>query len=208
MAAENRNSHYRAIGRWFVEFSGLVMGMRLAIEIRFAKDSNIGEAKIVLGEATADQVANAFFGLCAYVAEPDGEEEKSLAWLREEVRGQVQRRNDFAHGDWRTEEGTMALWRTKGARKEAFQITRYSAAEINEWADSLRTLAQTVGDLNVLCVNQALPRKPGPIRLKDVYRYQAGSRGKRGQGTAAAQKARVTRDGPLAAEFKGFWAPL
>jgi hypothetical protein len=139
---------YRHIGRWMVEFSRIGMFMRLAIETRFAKGRGYMEPKIVLGVLTADQITGVFFELCSLVGEPDDLETKTLAWLREQVRQQNSRRNDFAHGDWLGSPEDLALSRTKPGRKdEAWSLKEMPPAELMSgpmiYAGWPRTLAKS-----------------------------------------------------------------
>jgi hypothetical protein len=182
--------------------------MRLPIEMRFAREANVMEPKILMGEAAADQIANAFFELCFYAADPDEEESKILRKLKDEVRDQISRRNDFAHGDWRLgigEEGAAMLWRTKPGRKtQAWTIKEIPWPEMEEWSDWLQGLAGTVGEVGQLCLNADLTMQiwDKPVRLRDVYRFKPGSTGKRGQKSVASE---VKRDGPLAHERKNMF---
>jgi len=57
-------------------------------------------AELVLGDATASQIADAFFGLCAYVGRFDEAEESIAKNLRNTVKRAIEKRNDIAHGDW------------------------------------------------------------------------------------------------------------
>jgi hypothetical protein len=96
---EQVDNAYRAIGRYVVEFSQLLYHLRTLIAHRLPTDPAT-IAFLVLGEAQAQQLANVFFGTCRVVADLDAEEQKVAAWLRNRVNGQIELRNEIAHGDW------------------------------------------------------------------------------------------------------------
>lgn len=95
-----KDDAYRAVGRWFVQFSRMLFHMRLCMEGCLGRPDDPMLAKLALGEMTADPLANAFFGMCFHAGELDDQEEKVAVRLRKEVRDEITRRNDFAHGDW------------------------------------------------------------------------------------------------------------
>ena len=196
------DAHHRAVGRWIVEFSRLVMFMRLAIELRLARGVDLVEAKIVLGEASADQITGSFFELCSHCGEPNEAETKSLKCLKGQVREQISRRNDFAHGDWLggSPEG-LSIWRTKPGKKgAAWGFKEPSPDDLDDWSESLRRLGKTVGEVGLICLDPDIIEGVWgrAIRLEDVFRYRPGDSGKRGQSPRSGSKAAVTRDGPLA----------
>src|SRR6188472_2423007 len=134
-----RDDAYRAVGRWFVEFSRMLIHMRMCMESCLSKSGEPMLAKLALGEMTADPLANAFFGMCLHATHLDENEEKVAIRLRKEVRDEITRRNDFAHGDWWVgfgvkEDGTggdPSLWRTKPSRKQdPWVIREIPVAEI------------------------------------------------------------------------------
>ena len=67
-------------------------------------------ADIALGESTAGQIANVFFGLCRDAAAFTGDEGKIATRLEAEVSEAILTRKDIAHGDWRI--GWLGAWRT------------------------------------------------------------------------------------------------
>ena len=55
---------------------------------------------LLLGEAPASAIANAYFGLCRTLGELDDDEQKVCNALRKDVQQVIETRNDIAHGDW------------------------------------------------------------------------------------------------------------
>lgn len=195
-----KDDAYRAVGRWFVEFSRLLFHMRLCMEDRLGQSDDPMLAKLALGEMTADPLANAFFGMCLHAVDLDDQEEKVAVRLRKEVRDEIGRRNDFAHGDWWIGFGVKedgaggdpALMRTKPSRKKDPWVTReVPITEIDERAEALHDLRQMVAEFGGICLNpdRATFIWGRAIRVRDVFRWDK-------------QTSRVFRDGPLAGERK------
>src|SRR5579862_2050863 len=95
------NESLRAIGRYVVEFSQLVRSMRNVVARRLTWGCHpvvLGE--LTLGEATASQIADVFFGMCKEWSQLDAEEAKVASALRKAVKQAIEKRNDVAHGDW------------------------------------------------------------------------------------------------------------
>jgi hypothetical protein len=104
---------YRAIGRYVVEFSEMVRVMRELVSEYVTGgvvDSHLGH--MVLGEATAGMIANAFFGVCRLAGGFDADEDKVARTISKGVMSVIQTRNDVAHGDWWV--GLFALSREGG----------------------------------------------------------------------------------------------
>ncbi len=94
-----KNDAFRAVGRYVVEFSRLVFNMRFAMERRLANEDPTVPA-LALGELFAGQIADSFFAICQHVGDLDEAETKVAICLKNDVRDEIKRRNDFAHGDW------------------------------------------------------------------------------------------------------------
>lgn len=93
---------YRALGRYMYEFSRLVWWMKFGIEHRLIRANSrdapwIGQ--LLLGEAAAQHIANAFFGVMG-LSEHDDIERAVAKKLRTQVNEVIQTHNDIAHGDW------------------------------------------------------------------------------------------------------------
>jgi hypothetical protein len=93
---------YRAIGRYVVTFSHLVVAMRSCIENRLMGGRNSYHlVQLAIGEATAAPLANSFFGMCSDQAMLEHEDDRRIArTLKANVFDEINRRNDVAHGDW------------------------------------------------------------------------------------------------------------
>ena len=74
---KERDDAYRAIGRYVVKFSELIRKMRKIIaSVYVAKDSaDRRMVDLLMGEATAQPIANVFFELCHTMGELDENEE-------------------------------------------------------------------------------------------------------------------------------------
>jgi hypothetical protein len=158
---------YLAVGRYVVEFSRLIFHMRIGIERRLAGEgSDPLIAAMAMGAAMADPIAEAFFATCAHVADLNEEEQRIGVRLRKEVRDEIRRRNDFAHGDWSV--GTSAfreeptLSRVKPGRKDGARHQReLPPADIEEIADALFALRQKVAEYGSACLGTY------PVNLKN-----------------------------------------
>ncbi len=60
MSQKEEDDAYRAIGRYIVEFSGLIAAMRTSIEAQFFFHDDPDAIRLVLGGALADQITNIF----------------------------------------------------------------------------------------------------------------------------------------------------
>jgi hypothetical protein len=193
-----KDDAYRAIGRWFVEFSRMFFHMRIAIERRLAKDDDPVIAQVALGYATADQLTTAFFRICEIGTDLDKEEKQICARLRQEVRDETKRRNDFAHGDWWIGFGSKSdgktgdpyLWRTKPGKKDGPSDNKeLPVEELDRLSGQVYELRQMVAEVGDICINPDLTAIiwGKPIRIRDVFRYEM-------------PPGQVVRDGPLAEE--------
>jgi hypothetical protein len=121
-------------------------------------DGSRAVAALALGAAQAEQITQAFFAVCEYVAELDRDEQKVAIRLRVEVLDEIKRRNDFAHGDWLL--GNMAkafdhpiLVRVKPARRKGpVQNREMPIAEIEAAADEVYVLGQKVTEFGAICL--------------------------------------------------------
>jgi hypothetical protein len=102
---KERDDYYRAIGRYFVQFSLLIAFMRTLVIVKAVGSDKEGVdlLRLALGSATAQQVSDAFFAVCRTTAEPefDKPEQDIEKCLREkQINAEIRWRNAFAHGDW------------------------------------------------------------------------------------------------------------
>ena len=208
------NDAYRAVGRYFVEFSRLIREMRRVMVWRVARGGDTQEhlAELLLGEAMPSGIANAFFGMCRLVGALDEDEKRVESRLRDDVKAAIQTRNDFAHGDWFVGAPPSLVPhldaihdpllrrtipnRTEGPTKELI----LSVNEMDERTDDLEALARLVMEFGSLALGLAIvrvdaggtPRSSfGELRVRDILELHGG--GKKGPA------ARVLRTGPMAA---------
>lgn len=190
-----RDDAYRAVGRYIVEFSRLILHMRLIIQQQLARDGDPTVAMLVLGNAAADHITEAFFAICEHVADFEKEEAEIAVRLKKEVRDEIKQRNDFAHGDWWIgfgkkpdgSGGDPVLWRVKpGRKKGASDPKEISVATIDEISDKLYALRQQVAEFGDICLgkwpNDELVQPNPPVRVGDIF---------------SLKENRVIRDGPL-----------
>jgi hypothetical protein len=98
---EQIDAAYRAIGRYVVQFSEVVRLMRDTTCEYVAKGVvDMDLSSMLLGEATPQIIANAYFGMCRLMGELDADELKIESALRNDVKKAIESRNDIAHGDW------------------------------------------------------------------------------------------------------------
>lgn len=177
------NDAHRAIGRYVVEFSGLMYYMRCLMAWRLTvtggDPQELGE--LVLGEAWPTAIANAFFGMCRYVSEPDKDEERIASTLRSAVTKAIKKRNDIAHGDWwvgvafsRDEDiPDPRLVRIHPVRAEGIaKDMSVPVAELDGLSDSLEALLKLVVVFGHLCLELPVLLKEGvssaDLRVRDV----------------------------------------
>jgi hypothetical protein len=172
---------HRAIGRYVAHFSRLIAEMREAITYVLAGDESV-VARLAFGEATASQIANAFFGICEHLADYDDEERRVAGQLKKEVSAAIKARNDFAHGDWVMAKEAMGkptlgptLRRVKPGRK-ADPITErvFPVEELDALSEDLFWLAQNVGEFAMLCVggHPVGERLKQGVRIRDIFRIR------------------------------------
>lgn len=132
---------YRAIGRYVVRFAVLVDTMRNLLARQLMGDGAINAVPyLLMGEMTAQPIANSFFGACRLEAELSDADQKVERALNNQVNDQIKFRNDLAHGDWsldawrfaRTPPGVSELFRLRPARKAGFVDAMHISAEALE----------------------------------------------------------------------------
>ncbi len=218
---EELDDAFRAIGRYVVEFSQLLREMREMVAWYVAGglvDSDI--PNMLLGEATAQVISNAFFGMCRMASELDEKEKKVASTLRNELTKAIEARNDIAHGDW-----WVGMWefrnarpggkletpkrldprlvRTLPARSEGPQkVLSLSTADLDAMTNRLLELTTLIVEYGKLALqlpvhglreNDESYPSVKEFRVRDVLVVTGGGRGKN------STPARVVREGPLAA---------
>lgn len=98
---EHRDDGYRALGRYFAEFSSLVEIMSRGISDHL-KSCGVSSKipPLILGAAPAEGIATSFFAVAQVVHEHDEEELRVARELKKQVLSEIPFRNDAAHGDW------------------------------------------------------------------------------------------------------------
>jgi hypothetical protein len=143
---------YRAIGRWVVVFSRLIGGMRQNMENRLRQTGdNQHLPSLAFAGAQAGQIADSFFGMCRLLGDLDDAETNIANQLQGEngVRGEIERRNKIAHGDWMigrgNEPNTVQTYLIKVYPKEPHRrIETYSAEDLDRLSDRLHALGRMV----------------------------------------------------------------
>jgi hypothetical protein len=162
---------YRAIGRYFCEFSQLVAGMRVVMTRRLATDPPIlGE--LVFGFAGAGDVAEVLFAMCrAVVADFTKQEEKIESALRLRVMKETRWRNDLAHGDWWPRsiapETTLYVARIRPPDGNPSKVIPLTADDLNKRSDDVGALANLVTEFATLCFHDP-PYEDATIRVGDI----------------------------------------
>lgn len=191
-----RDDAYRAVGRYFVEFSRLIMHMRQAMARRLQHPNDPPLlSEVVIGETTAGPVIDSFFATCKMLNPLDGAEEKVCTNLRNQVIDANKMRNNFAHGDWwigwaagdafDMEDPTFQ--RIKPGRKvDVAQQSPLPTAEIDALSDDLARLRNLVGEFGAICIGEPPIYRLGqqePVRVSGIL---------------IAKGKGVVRDGPKA----------
>lgn len=171
---------HRALGHYVFAFAYLVSGMRDAVEYALSKHDPEGDrldARIAMGAAAAEHIANAFFAISERYAELDDEEGKVAGRLKKEVKDAIADRNDFAHGDW------SMLWpnpgptlsRIKPGRKAGPEVKHErSSEEIDAMARGVEDLAFTIEEFALICFgfHPVEERTGTAVRVRDIYRFR------------------------------------
>ncbi|MGN6662609.1 MAG: hypothetical protein ACTHK6_00155 [Solirubrobacterales bacterium] len=171
---------HRALGHYVFAFAYLVSEMREAVEYALSKhdlDGDRMDARLAMGAAFAEQIANAFFAICERYAELDDEERQVAIRLKKEVKDAIADRNDFAHGDW------SVLWPNQGPTLSRIKPGRRagplvkqerSAEEIDSMARSVEELADTTTEFALICfgLHPVEERTGTAVRVRDIYRFR------------------------------------
>ncbi|HEX8105760.1 MAG TPA: hypothetical protein VF533_24305 [Solirubrobacteraceae bacterium] len=172
---------HRAVGRYVIEFSQLFFRMRTVIEHRLNTDPpQLG--MLVMGEATAQPIANVFFSMCRLVGNLDSDEEAIARALSNAVAEAIKTRNDVAHGDWFVGWGAIdgppeppTLQRTKPQRKDGALVQYvWNIEDLDQMADDLLDLTGLVSAFGNLCVGLHPRQQEEEIRVRDILILQDG----------------------------------
>jgi len=202
------NEAHRAIGRYVVAFSQLIYQMRALIGDSLTSDAKAAE--LALGQATAIQIADSFFGTCRYRGELDRAEVNIANQLQTEVGEKVTERNKIMHGDWavggapwgaRKVLERARLIRTYPNRRDGdfTEVESYEISDLDKISDRLIALRTLVNDFGRGALGLRMFRsdaewsKDGEYRVSDVL--IAKNVPKSGKGGT------VVRDGPRASEL-------
>ncbi|HEY5429897.1 MAG TPA: hypothetical protein VIK04_12335 [Solirubrobacteraceae bacterium] len=165
-AREQRDDAYCAIGRYTVEFSLLVAGMREIIALHTTDEQKRDAAQLVLGSLMAQQVADPFFAICRAVGELDQDGQAIEKLLRKRVNEEIEEieeRNRIMPGDWLTarwtredfEAPTAARIRVSARNvKEPVQQGNFTVAEIDEICERVAALKNVVWEFGTICTKQ------------------------------------------------------
>jgi hypothetical protein len=208
---KERDDACRAIGRYVVKFSELVRMMRSIASEYVATDAAVDTdlVSMLLGEAAAQQIANAFFGLCRTVGGLEEDEEAVSRVLRKRVDDSIRTRNDIAHGDWQVAETSYGLpprlLRIVPMRGEGpFRTQELSAADVDALSDELEALTGLIQDFGRLALKlKVLDYSRGLVGLADQIVNPGEYRGKYRvsdvlTATSGRDGRRVLRNGPYA----------
>lgn len=202
---------FRAVGRYVVEFSQLTSRMRrlVAWRLTIGRDNPM-LAELVLGDAMASQIADAFFGLCAYVGHFDEPEERIATNLRNTVKRAIEKRNDIAHGDWWIGLASYdadaidlpTLIRIRPVRSHGVEkVEELAVADIDALSRKIGLLINDLEEFGQIALGLPLMRSNTPPA--------GGPRGKtnvsvgeyRVADILALRDGKIARDGPCAAEI-------
>jgi hypothetical protein len=175
---------YRAIGRYFCEFSQLVATMRSAMTRQIAADPPIlGE--LVFGDTGARSIAESFFAMCRAVAVPEGAEIKVERELREDILKESRWRNDIAHGDWwpHPMPGTNAshVVRIRPMDKDPRKVIALTPDDLDKRSNDVIALGLLASEFWALCFHED-PYEDQTVRvghilvLRDKNIRRAGER--------------------------------
>jgi hypothetical protein len=194
---------FRGLGRYMFEFSRIFAWMRIMIVSRVAQHKEhpmVGE--LLLAEATASQMTNAFCSICIEVAELEGEDKRIMQAVRGQLMRELERRNDIAHGDWmvgwvgEAEHGSGELGtgphlvqRIKPARKQGMRVeNEYTHEEFETAGDYVQELRNVALDAGEACLQVIGAHVGPPPRLSEMFTL----------GGTSDKRRVVRRDGVLA----------
>jgi hypothetical protein len=202
---------FRAVGRYVVVFSQLIGRMRNTLAERLSEGRTVPPAvpELALGEATAQQIAVAFFSICRFIGQFDKSEQKIEAKLRNEVNAIIEKRNDVAHGDWwigfapydADRINLPTLVRIRPLRADFEKVVELSAADLDAQSDDVVQLINILEEYGRIALGMPVLRDPqateaglpgvstGEYRVRDIYEKAAG------------KDAPVLRTGPKASEL-------
>lgn len=165
----------------------LIRDMREGIEVALGSQKPGVDpmiARLAMGEAFANQIANAYFAICDQCADLDDEERQVAIRLKSEVHDTIKDRNDFAHGDWHIGNSWVLmdaktfdprLIRTKPGRRAGATVEmERSVAEIDALAEAVSDLDGGVCEFGWLCFgSHPLSEWKDPsVRVRDIFRFQ------------------------------------
>lgn len=163
-ASELRDDAYRAIGRYTVEFSLLVAGMRQIIAGHVATEETRELAYLALGSLMAQDIADAFFAICRAATDLDPDEQAIEKCLRtKQVKDEIEERNRIMHGDWLIARWTRDDFQAPTAArvrvsarnvKEPFQQRKFKVEEIDKLAERVGALKNIVWEFGTVCTEQ------------------------------------------------------
>jgi hypothetical protein len=200
---------FRAVGRYVVEFSALVGGMRRILEQRISRAGDLSPAvpELLLGEAPASQIAVAFFGVCRYMAKYDAVERKIESKLRNEVKATIEKRNDVAHGDWWVGLGAYdadsidppVLVRIRPLRDDFGKVQELAASDLDAQTDAIVRLINQLEEFGRLSLGLPVMRAdgfepPGSTSSVSVAEYRI-------EDIFVLKDGQVAREGPKAREL-------
>ena len=161
MWGQHRDDGYRALGRYFTEFSELVSVMETAM-VGYVRDQGVEHsvAPLPFGALTADPMTAVFFDMAAKLHDHNEKERRIAKKLRQRVRDTFPFRNDAAHGTWiidgaRLQDGSSpvpeppTLLRTKPGRGSGSLIT--VTADLDARADEIRLLQPYLHQYSFVC---------------------------------------------------------
>lgn len=154
---------YRALGKYVFRFSRLVFMLRSRLsQVIAAGDparSLLGD--YLLGEVTAQPIANSFFGIMMTETGLDEDEQKVARRLRDQVNDTITLRNAVAHGDWwigwgfagATTPDPPTLDRYRPSRKAGLkEVRELSVADLDAMSEKMAALQNLVDEFAELCV--------------------------------------------------------
>ncbi len=193
---KERDAYYRAIGRYFVQFSDLIAYMRTLVMLKIVSRDEGAETllRLTLGSMQAQQVADAFFAVCRTAAEPELSKPELLIekCLREaHVNAEIRWRNVLAHGDWFVPEWVQE-WRPENADPTAlppldmkaslFRVQHHKPSpldpheltpeQIDQYGERVEQLGHMAWEFGTICLRAEHHEagRPGrTVRIKDAF---------------------------------------
>jgi hypothetical protein len=175
---------YRAIGRYFVEFSTLTWSMRRSLGAWLeAPERPPFLIDTLLSDMMAMSVQRAFFGACLKLNQFDEQELKIVTRLRSRTKATIEDRNDLAHGDWMFSRG-ITVGSTLEPKLLQFRLTGSetapllrdaSPAELDAKSDEVRALGRKLDILGNLCIpSKEAERAYSGKRVRDMFVMDSG----------------------------------